>query len=55
MFAQQQILKENQIVSTFLLKFLDLTVSIIEKIIKKPSDHKGIMAKTKFSSCYFYL
>lgn len=35
MFEQQHILKENQIVSTFLLKFLDLTVSIVEKIIKK--------------------
>ena len=54
MFEQQHILKENQIVSTFLLKFLDLTVSIIEKIIKKPSDQKGIMAKTKFSSCYLH-
>ena len=52
MFEQQHILKENQIVSTFLLKSLDLTVSIIEKIIKKPSDQKGIMTKTKFSSCY---
>lgn len=52
MFEQQHILKENQIVSTFLLKFLDLTVSIIEKIIKKPSDQSGIMTKKKFSSCY---
>ena len=54
MFEQQHILKENQIVSTFLLKFLDLTVSIIEKIIKKPSDQKGIRTKTKFSSCYLH-
>lgn len=54
MFEQQHILKKNQIVSTFLLKFLDLTVSIIEKIIKKPSDQSGIMTKTKFSSCYLH-
>lgn len=54
MFEQQHILKENQIVSTFLLKSLDLTVSIIEKIIKKPSDQKGIMTKTKFSSSYLH-
>ena len=55
MFEQQHILKKNQIVSTFLLKFLDLTVSIVEKNHqKKPSDQSGIMTKTKFSSCYLH-
>lgn len=45
MFEQQHILKENQIVSTFLLKFLDLTVSIVEKSSKNLLIRKELWQK----------